>query len=279
MPEFMFDKLRKRSNVVWVNKKYRTMMLSLGIYKPWRFVEKYQVGVIDDVTRSKIVSTEVPTTKDSMRLAVKTYHRRGICAAVKDMLRRSRGVREFLFSGKLFAAGIPVPEPVAAVERRRFRSVRECSFISVEIVGAKSCYMIVAEQKIFGNWPEDIRDTFIRRLGRAVGDVHARGYAHGDMNMSHLIVSPVDPEQWAKLGPDVHFVDFEGGRLLTNKPPRNLRVRDLMRFIRSFRKFATESECVAFFKAYSAAAGEGEETGKEYHNMANEMFGPAESAV
>jgi hypothetical protein len=274
MPEFEIEKSFKRKYNVWVNTKYKTELFATGIYSPHRFLEAYQVGVIDDVTRSKIVSAEIPTADSSMRMAVKSYHPRGITGVVKDMFRPSKAVREFLFAGKLFKAGFPVPEPLAALEQRRYRRIVSCWYFSREIVGAKSVYVLTAEEKTYGEWPDEVRELFAKRLGRAAGEAHGKGYAHTDLNMSHMIVTPVDPLRWDLVGPDVYFVDFEGGRLYPRKISKRLRLRDVSRFMRSFRKFATHAECIAFFKAYAAGAGENEASAKDFYDTVFRKLGP-----
>ncbi|TET38240.1 MAG: hypothetical protein E3J72_03695 [Planctomycetota bacterium] len=276
MPEFEFEKSRKRKYDVWVNSKYRTELFATGIYSPRRFLEAYQVGVIDDVTRSKIVSAEIPMADSSMRIAVKSYHPRGITGAIKDLFRPSKAVREFLFAGKLFAAGLPVPEPLAAMEERRFRRLISCWYFSREVVGAKSVYVLTAGEKTYGEWPDEVRLLFAKRLGRAAGEAHEKGYAHRDLNMSHMIVTPVDPLRWDSVGLDVYFADFEGGRLYPRKIAKSLRLRDVSRFMRSFRLFATHPECIAFFKAYAAGAGENEASAKDFHDAVFRKLGPPE---
>ena len=126
----------------------RYLTVSPRYQSPHRFLETNQVGVIDDVTRSRIVSAEIPTTDGPLRMAVKTYHARGLTCATKDLFRSSRAVREFLFAGKLFEAGLPVPEPLAALEHR-LRLVKRLgcrgALVSPLIVGPDTVNWIAEE--------------------------------------------------------------------------------------------------------------------------------------
>jgi 3-deoxy-D-manno-octulosonic acid kinase len=108
---------------------------------------------------------------------------------------RTRAFREWRLLRELRAAGLPVPEPVAARYERH--GLFYCAdLITAELPTRRTLTHALSEAPLdAATW---------RAVGACVGRLHARGVHHADLNAHNLL-----------LGPDgtVYVLDFDRGRI------------------------------------------------------------------
>lgn len=108
---------------------------------------------------------------------------------------RTRAFREWRLLRELRAAGLPVPEPVAARYQRHGIFYR-ADLITAELPTRRTLAHALATGSLeSATW---------RAVGSCVGRLHARGVYHADLNAHNLL-----------LGPDgtVYVLDFDRGRI------------------------------------------------------------------
>lgn len=228
---------------VWAQRKYLDALLKAGISRPLEFIHCGKGDVIDDVAKSSITSVTLDLNGEQMRLAAKEYLPRGGWSALKNFFRASKALVELRLSAKLLALGVAVPEPVAAVEIRSLRVLRNSYLFTGEIVDGASLLELMDAQE-HQNLSRSQLNTVIDALAAAVADAHGKGVFHGDLNASHLIL-----RRWKEPGPEVFLIDFENTKL-RDLTGREERVRDIGRLERSASYFLPARERLRFLKSY-----------------------------
>lgn len=132
--------------------------------------------------------------------------------------KRVRAFSEWRLIAALHAAGLPVPEPVAARYVRRGAYYR-CDLITRRIPRARSLSSELAVAPL--------SPPVWRTVGATVARLHAHGVDHADLNAHNIL-----------LGPDgsVSVVDFDRGRLRAAGPWRQ---RNLARLRHSLDRVST----------------------------------------
>jgi 3-deoxy-D-manno-octulosonic acid kinase len=118
------------------------------------------------------------------------------------------------------AAGVRVPEVVAAGERRRVPGY-EALLATRGIEGAEELAGWLAAR---GRGPE--RERVLRAAGEQVARLHDAGIGHPDLNLRNVLVA----------GVGVYLLDLDRARRYPRAVPPGRRARDLRRFLRSARK-------------------------------------------
>lgn len=162
------------------------------------------------------------------RSVVLRHYRRG--GAVRRLLgdrylrcglRASRPWRELSLLGRLHAAGLPVPPPVAA---RVVPAGPLSPFYRADLITERLPQTRTLAEALYlgplsvGAW---------RRIGVTVARFHAAGVEHADLNAHNILLGPGDA---------VSLVDFDRGRL--HARPGAWRGRNLRRLRRSLDKLA-----------------------------------------
>jgi 3-deoxy-D-manno-octulosonic acid kinase len=154
------------------------------------------------------------------------YHRGGVVARlISDHylwlgLERTRAFREWRLLAHLHAAGLPVPDPVAA------RVVRTGVIYTADIITAylpdtrKLSSYIAEGRPPAACWP---------RIGAMLRAFHDHGVDHPDLTAHNILLDPQD---------GVFLVDFDNA---CRRPPGEWEKAGLQRFKRSLRKVALET--------------------------------------
>jgi 3-deoxy-D-manno-octulosonic acid kinase len=108
---------------------------------------------------------------------------------------RVRAFREWRLLYALRKRGLPVPEPVAALYRRRGLCYR-CDLITERIVGASP----LSEKLVAGVVPE----ANWHMIGSIIARLHAAGADHADLNAHNILIDEAGA---------VSVIDFDRGRL------------------------------------------------------------------
>ena len=74
--------------------------------------------------------------------------------------------------------------------------------------------------------------------------MHNKGFFHGDLNTSHILIGIGGEDN-----PEFYFVDFENSRLGRKVTPAQ-RIKELARLNESMPGFITRKDKLRFFKAY-----------------------------
>jgi tRNA A-37 threonylcarbamoyl transferase component Bud32 len=235
---------------VWAASAHIDSLVEAGIASPAVFINRHASSIIDDVTKSKITSVSVNLEGRVFKVAAKEYLPRGGAAAFKNLFRPSKARVELLLSARLTALGIPVPEPVAAVEIRSFRLLKKAYLFNQEIVGGASLLQLLDAQEHTRLSRKQLT-AVIGAVAAVVAAAHEKGLYHGDLNASHLIL-----RDWKSDTPGVYFIDFENSRIRKTVSMQE-RLRDIGRLERSASYFLPVKERLRFLRTYVGAAGHG----------------------
>jgi 3-deoxy-D-manno-octulosonic acid kinase len=157
---------------------------------------------------------------------VRHYHRGGMVARFIDDhylwtgVDRSRAFREWRLLRSLRAAGLPVPNPVAA-HVYRTGPIYTADIITTYLPDTRKLSAYIAD----GSVPEGVW----RRVGRMVRSVHAHGVDHPDLTAHNILLDPRG---------GLFLVDFDNANVKPDGPWQRAGVERLQR---SLRKVALET--------------------------------------
>jgi 3-deoxy-D-manno-octulosonic acid kinase len=138
----------------------------------------------------------------------------------------SRSFREWRMLARLHAAGLPVPQPVAAGWRRRGLSY-VADLATIRIPAATPLSERLAAGTVV-DWPA---------IGRVLRDFHSAGACHADLNAHNILIDAAG-QAWV--------LDFDRGRF---RPPGAWQAGNLARLRRSLDSVAREPGTPAFSEA------------------------------
>ena len=229
---------------IYLANKY-SFLANEGITEPERFANEKSTSIIDNISNTKIRSLTV----GNMKLAAKEYLPRKGLKAFKDLFRKSKPVREFLFSLKLRGCGIPCPQPIAAVERRRFRTIIYCALFAEEIQNSVSLHQLIKSSRFSQLSAKKLR-ALSKSLAESVAQIHNKGFFHRDLNPSHILIAGIEMPS-----PAFFYVDFENSKLLSSALPVAQRARDLSRLYKSVSSVISQRLILRFLLYYARESG------------------------
>ncbi|MCG3150016.1 MAG: 3-deoxy-D-manno-octulosonic acid kinase [Verrucomicrobiae bacterium] len=121
---------------------------------------------------------------------LKRYNQKNRWNYLKDLFRPSRAFRAYRSAYHLELLGIATPRPVAAAERRCLRVLLHSYLVTEEIAGATDLRRA-----------ETLDVEILRNAGKLIGQLHAAGFAHGDLKETNIV--------WDKTG-KVYLLDLDG---------------------------------------------------------------------
>jgi 3-deoxy-D-manno-octulosonic acid kinase len=179
---------------------------------------------IETSGRGEVLILSVEHLKETWVL--RHYRRGGLVARVIDDhylwcgAERTRAFREWRLLRKLRAAGLPVPNPVAA-HVYRTGVIYTADIITSYLPGTRKLSWFIAQ----GRAPADCW----RRIGAMIRAVHDHGVDHPDLTAHNVLLDDAG---------DTFLVDFDNAQI---KPPGAWQRLGLARFNRSLRKVALET--------------------------------------
>jgi hypothetical protein len=194
---------------------------------------------------SSVSHVRIRSAAGEYDLAVKSNPWRGLRGALSDALHGSRAARALRGARRIAAAGLRQPQVLAIAERRAGGLVRESFLVTRYARGAEPLPVAMARLRD----ARDARRALLRRLGRAIGRLHAAGLDHGDLKHSNLLVDAQG---------EFAFLDLEALRELSPFAWRK-RVRalgQLEAFARDLYPWLPERERVCFRAGYLRAQPE-----------------------
>ena len=129
---------------------------------------------------------------------------------------KTRPVAEFRILEQLSGEGLPVPEPLAALARRRGMFYTG-SLLTRKIAGALPLADLMVEKSE--------RPRLWRRTGRCIRRFHDRGVVHADLNARNILVDLEDR---------IFLIDFDRARIAPGR--EDAYQRNMKRLKRSFQK-------------------------------------------
>lgn len=178
---------------------------------------------------------------------LKEYLGGGRLQAVKSVFRGTRAERAWNNCNQLIRSGFPSPAPVLwAAERSG--SLASRNFLVAEYV-LQSCgiHSFVLENFPFPVPKDRLREkrSLITQFGSFIGDLHARGFFHGDLRLENILVTVS-----GKGGYCFFLIDNERNRHFPGGIPYRYRLRNLVQANIIIIPEITMTDRMRFFNAY-----------------------------
>ncbi|MFV8572393.1 3-deoxy-D-manno-octulosonic acid kinase [Marinobacter sp. SBS5] len=166
--------------------------------------------------------------RDTDNIVLRHYRRGGLMSRIAKKtyfftgFDRARSVAEHRLLEQLHAAGLPVPEPVAAIVWRYRLFWYQAAILIKRIPGAVT----------FADCASITNEHLWRRLGKVIRQFHDHGLDHVDLNCDNILVA----------GEGIYLIDFDRCRLVAsgdNKLSSPWRQKNLSRLRRSVEKRCT----------------------------------------
>lgn len=165
---------------------------------------------------------------------VKHYHCLGPIYRIKNMFRKSKALKAWHNGMRFREAGIATPLPVICLEHRRYKLLGDAYLVCEHLPDARDLLEI---------WPElddQTRMRIIYLAGREIGNMHHKGFLHGDLNWRNILVRPDRGNE------HIYLIDLDGSRY-TREITKDPAQRDLKHFYRDFRRNHTDYKFVGLF--------------------------------
>ena len=179
---------------------------------------------------------------------IKRYNVHPRTRTVRNLFRRSPVMREWRVGTAFRARSLPVPEPLIAFERRRFR------------VSAESCLVFELLDGYHGLdtvWPgldRAARGRGVALFGDAMRRVYRAGAYHRDLRWRNIMIRLATPDSRAdSAGTDsLRLTDLVGNHFLPIATPHARRRRDTAKFLRDADHFGLDgADRAAFLACFS----------------------------
>lgn len=182
---------------------------------------------------------------------LRPYRRGGLIRHLVDRryFRGDRAFDELTLTERLRRLDLPVPEPLAAVQRDLSPGYR-AALVTRRIPGVRPLPALLREE---AREPEEL----MAAAGRTVGRLHREGAWHADLNAFNLLADPT--------GGPVHVVDFDRGRFFEDAVTGFFARSNRKRLRKSLEKLELDGAREAWpaFEAASREELEGEEQEKD----------------
>ncbi|MCK4325573.1 hypothetical protein KAW55_02330, partial [bacterium] len=241
-----FTRIKRGGVRLIIRNEHKDDLLRLGIENVEGLLRESQVQAIDDVDKSVVSSIVLERTHGQERIAIKRYDKPALKRKLKDIFRPSKAMREWRMGNWLLERGISVAIPLAVGERRRLRILKDSFLICREIEGANKLRDYISTLKPPLSAPaRKERGQIMSSLAKKLKEVHDKGFFHGDLNTSHIIMQSGEGRELV-----FYFVDFESSRL-RRKLSLGHRIKDLARLNESMPSLVNRADKLRFFQIYS----------------------------
>ncbi len=168
---------------------------------------------------------------------LKRYNVKGWKYRLRNAFRRSRSIKTWLSFWEFRLRRLPVPEPLLCLEERRLRLLGR-SYILTEFVEGS--------EKLSKHWPkldQTEKKSLLAKLGILLGRMHLLGCLHGDLKWDNILLQQTGAKS------EVILIDLDGTRVRSHLRYARAR-KDLDRFLRDLRRWATGEEIQFFLKSW-----------------------------
>jgi hypothetical protein len=177
---------------------------------------------------------------------LKLFHPAKGSAAFKDVFRDSKAFRAWRQGIALSEAGFDAPLTIAAGEQRRFRHLRR-AFILTRTVDGQALHLFLRDltKDGAGKGLFATKRAGVKRVAHLVRQFHLKGFVHGDMVASNILVADAAGSQ-----PIFYFMDNDRTRRYPSWLPQSLWKRNLIQLNRMPLPGITLQDRMRFLHAY-----------------------------
>lgn len=168
---------------------------------------------------------------------LKRYNVKGWKYSLRNAFRRSRSIKTWLSFWEFRLRRLPVPEPLLCLEERRFRLLAR-SYILTDFVEGS--------EKLSKHWlklDQGKKKSLLAKLGILLGRMHHLGCQHGDLKWDNILLQDTGAKS------EVILIDLDGTRVRSHLRYARAR-KDLERFLRDLRKWASDEDMQFFLKSW-----------------------------
>lgn len=189
------------------------------------------------------LAVDTPALRNGKKFYLKTFHDGGPLSGIKDIFRPSKAFRFWRQGVALASAGFNVPQTIAAGEIRDFRMIRG-SFVLTAKVDGQPLPVFLADRL-------NTRERFttkrngLMQLARLIQRLHRRGFIHGDLIASNLLVAAPEARELS-----FYFMDNDRTYCLPRWLPHSLWKRNLIQLNRMPLPGITLQDRMRFLCAY-----------------------------
>ena len=223
---------------------------------PSRWVAAQARGeVLKDSHSALVFRTRLPADTRPLEVVVKTSRRRRRLKRLAGMFRASRDLRRWKTGYALLNRDVPTPRPLAVLQRRFCRLLRESLIICEAIQDAKDLdrYVLDDLPSLDSKAARQAKDGLIEVLVRLLKRLHSREFVHRDFKAANILVKlPREPNGPARAW----LVDVDGIKQKAVASEQD-RLRPLVRLSVSLEVSpqVTRSDRLRFLKRYMLAPG------------------------
>ena len=217
----------------------------------WPQVEASRRDMRDVIRASRHAQTailDLSAGADTLRAYFKLYRPANRTARAKDLLRWSRALRSLRMSQELAADGFGVPQVLAAGEERRRGVLQQAFLLTAEVVAFPLMRVseALAQEPVGGRLA--LKRALLLAVGREVGRFHARGYVHGDLVVTNVMV------RWQPCLA-VFFLDHDRTRLGWARVRARRQRRNLVQLNRHHLAGVSNGDRMRVLSAYAKVRG------------------------
>jgi hypothetical protein len=183
-----------------------------------------------------------------VRLFAKVYRSSGWEDDVKDVWRVSKAVNALRASIGLAEDGFVVPRVIAAGELRRVRRLQRAFLLSEEVAWKPLPRLAEDLARDSNAVTRELRRGVAAHLGAEVARFHRRGWVHGDLVATNLLVDGASPSR-------ICFLDNDRTWRVRLPWRQLLERRNLVQLNRLLLAGVSNSDRLRFFVRYAAALG------------------------
>ena len=188
------------------------------LHSPDSFLDKGTILKDSRTTKAGIVEI------DNRKYFLKRYNNKGLIYTLKYLFRKSRPFKALRAAREIHKLGIPCPEVIAALARRRC-GILQCSYLLTENLEN----IISPENYIRESVTNpDIYIKFQSRMCAYLKKMHDAGIRHGDLKLSNIYCRK-NPD-----GLEFGLFDFDGTDFLRKPLNHRMRLKEYARIISSW---------------------------------------------
>lgn len=247
-----FEKIRLKNCLLYIHKNFRNNNLKKSLLTGEKeLLACYQLTIIPSSKFARVYKFVVRFDDGDRGVYFKRYLSRSVGDFIKHLVRPGRARRALKAAGMLAENGFEVPVVIAIGEFRSGFFNKEDFLVTLEVRNAKQIYQIVPES-LGSSTDEQLRGKreLIRKFGRTIGRMHARGIFHGDLRLGNVLAKR-ENDNWRFF-----FLDNERTRKFRRLPAR-LRLKNLVQLNLTSPNLLTNTDRMRFFKEYWAQSGNG----------------------
>jgi len=205
-------------------------------------------NVIRESRHARTAVVTLPDDTGGTRGYFKLYHSPDWSSRFKDVFRASRALRSLRMSVRLAAEGFGAPQVLAAGEQLRAGFVGRGFLLTAAVPGLVLHEVPPVLARYDPSERRHLKRTILQALGAEVARFHARGYLHGDLVHTNLMV------RW-NAAVHVWFLDHDRTRLAWPVLRGRRQRRNLVQLNRLRIDDVSHSDRLRLLRSYGTARG------------------------